>query len=114
MAALDGIGSIGAGEITAGRGGGTTFVVSRGAIATGATVFDETCVGFGLEIDRDLVWRGSGFVSVFFEFRLLDLDFGRPREFERAGTDFCCVLPRDAERPRRGVVAFFPLLKSKL
>ena len=106
---MDGIGSIGAGEITAGDG--TTSGVSRGAMG-GDTVFGVTCLGSGLEIDRDLVWRGSGFGSVFFEFRLLDLDFGRPRDFERAGADFCCVLPRDADRPRRGVVAFFPLLKT--
>ena len=49
---MDGIGSIGAGEITA--GGGTTSGVSRGAMG-GDTVFGVTCLGSGLEIDRDLV-----------------------------------------------------------
>ena len=53
MTELDGIGSIGAGEITADLGGGTTFGVSvRGAMVTGATVFGTGC---DLEIDRDLV-----------------------------------------------------------
>ena len=49
---MDGIGSIGAGEITA--GGGTAAEDSRVA-RVGDTVFGVTCFGSGLEIDRDLV-----------------------------------------------------------
>ena len=49
---MDGIGSIGAGEKTA--GGGTASGDSRVAMV-GDTVFGVTFFGSGLEIDRDLV-----------------------------------------------------------